>query len=216
MRYFIILLFLTSCSSIEFDKDYLLKHYSKEELEFFRQVGFYDGKKISKWVENIKITFVGSAHDGDIELVDSIINEIRPLVAPITIVKVDNDGNLKINFVDKVEEGLGNQQVKLSFFNGFKYSDINLPNGLKGTLRQATLRHEFLHALGLHHPSKKFTGTLIESLVEFASIEDHDKGNVINYKYSELDKRMVKLLYDSKIAKGVEKKDYLLNLDMKE
>jgi hypothetical protein len=157
---------------------------------------------------------VGEPRRGDVELIDSIINEIGPLIAPIKIERKNFDGNFKIKFVDKVDAGFANQQVRLGLFGDFQYSDINLPNNLKGTLRQATLRHEFLHALGLHHPKERNTGTLIESFVEF--VGNYEESNVKNYKYSELDKRMVKLLYDSKIIKGLEKKEYLLSLNMKE
>jgi hypothetical protein len=213
MRFIIILLFLTSCSSVEFDTKYFIENYTLKELKFFGQVGFYNGKAVKKWGKNIEISMVGEPKQGDIELIDSIINEIRPLIAPIKIERMDHNGNLKIKFVEKVDAGYANQQVRLGLFDEFQYLDINLPNNLKGTLRQATFRHEFLHALGLHHPQERNTGTLIESLVEFV---EFDESNVKNYKYSELDKRMVKLLYESKIAKGLEKKNYLLYLDLKE
>lgn len=213
MRIIIILLLLTSCASIEFDKKYLIENYTTRELKYFGQVGFYNGKTVKKWGKNIEISMVGAPKDGDIELIDSIINEIAPLIVPIKIERKVRNGNLKIKFVEKVDAGFADQQMKLGLFDEFQYSDINLPKNLKGTLRQATLRHEFLHALGLHHPSERNTGTLIESYVELV---DFDESNVRNYKYSELDKRMVKLLYDRKIATGLEKRDYLLNLDMKE
>lgn len=213
MRIIIILLLMTSCSSNQFDKKYLIGNYTEKELKYFGQVGFYTGKSVKKWGKNIEISMVGAPKEGDIELIDSIINEIGPLIAPIKIERKDRNGNLKIKFVETVDAGFANQGVRLGLFDEFQYSNINLPNNLKGTLRQATLRHEFLHALGLHHPNERNTGTLIESYVEFV---DFDESNVKNYKYSELDKRMVILLYDDKIIKGLEKKDYLANLDLKE
>ncbi|WP_320052949.1 hypothetical protein [uncultured Acetobacteroides sp.] len=214
MRYFFFLLILlTSCSSVELDKEYLKKNYSTKELEYFGEVGFYTGNSVKKWQKNITISLVGTPKQGDIALVDSIIKEVMPLVAPIRIERKDSDGNLKIKLVDRVDKGYANQHVKLGFFNEFQYSDINLPNNLKGTLRQATLRHEFLHALGLHHPIEKGTGTLIESNVEFV---DFDMENVKNYRFSELDKRMIKMLYDKNIIKGLKKKDYLQTLGLKE
>lgn len=214
MRFIIVLLLLTSCSSVEFDKQYLIENYGTQELQYFGQVGFYNGQTVKKWGKNIEISLVGEPRQGDVELIDSIINEIGPLIAPITIERKNCDGNLKIKFVDKVDAGFADQQVRLGLFDEFQYSDINLPNNIKGTFRQATLRHEFLHALGLHHPKERNTGTLIESFVEF--IGSDEESNVKNYKYSELDKRMVKLLYDSKIIKGLERREYLLNLNMKE
>ena len=214
MRYFIFLLILlTSCGSVELDKKYLKKNYSTKELEYFGEVGFYTGNSVKKWQKNITISFVGTPKQGDIALVDSIIKEVMPLVAPITIERKDSDGNLKIKLVDRVDEGFANQQVKLGLFNEFQYSDINLPNNLNGTLRQAVLRHEFLHALGLHHPIEKGTGTLIESHIEFV---DYDMQNVKDYRYSEMDKRMIKMLYDKKVIKGLQKKNYLQTLGLKE
>jgi len=214
MRFIIVLLLLTSCSSVKFDKNYLIRNYETKELQYFGQVGFYNGQTVKKWGKNIEISMVGEPRRGDVELIDSIINEIGPLIAPIKIERKTSGGNLRIKFVDKVDAGFADHQVRLGLFDEFQYSDINLPNILKGTLRQATLRHEFLHALGFDHPKDRNTGTLIESSVEF--VGNDEESNVKNYKYSELDKRMVKLLYDSKIIKGLEKKEYLLSLNMKE
>lgn len=39
-------------------------------------------------------------------------------------------------------------------------------------MRVATIRHEFLHALGLDHPQSRYTGTIIESLAEYKTIDD--------------------------------------------
>jgi hypothetical protein len=214
MRFFIFsLILLASCSSVELDKEYLKKNYSTKELEFFGEVGFYTGNSVKKWQQNITISLVGTPKQGDIALVDSIIKEVMPLVAPITIERKESGGNLKINFVDKVDRGIADQQGKWGLFDEFQDSEINLPNNLKGTLRQAALRHEFLHELGLDHPIERGTGTLIESRLEFVDI---DKENVKDYRFSELDKRMIKMLYDKKITKGLKKKDYLQALGLKE
>jgi len=167
MRFIIVLLLLTSCSSVKFDKNYLIRNYETKELQYFGQVGFYNGQTVKKWGKNIEISMVGEPRRGDVELIDSIINEIGPLIAPIKIERKTSGGNLRIKFVDKVDAGFADHQVRLGLFDEFQYSDINLPNILKGTLRQATLRHEFLHALGFDHPKDRNTGTLIESSVEF-------------------------------------------------
>ena len=208
MRYIFILLFLLSCSSPGVDKGYLEENYSKEDLRFFVQVGFYNQRKVLKWEEDIHVSFVGSPNTGDVELVDSIIQELRPLLAPLTIERTDKDGNLKIKLVEKAKKGLATHHTVFAPFYSFSQSEIELPVSLKSTLRQATLRHEFLHALGLHHPTEKGTGTIIESSVEYASIDDALNSNAKIYRYSNLDKRMVKLLYDKNIRVGLERSTF--------
>ena len=81
----------------------------------------------------------------------------------------------------------------------------------KGQCRQSCIRHEFLHALGLEHPKRRNTGTIIESLVEFT---DLDMDSVKLYKYTKLDKSALKILYSNCIPIGLKKQTFLKALKM--
>ena len=75
----------------------------------------------------------------------------------------------------------------------------------KGQARQVCIRHEFLHALGLDHPIRRNTGTIIESLVEYTGEGD----DVKFYRYSALDKSMVKMIYSECIPLGLKMNTFL-------
>jgi hypothetical protein len=73
-----------------------------------------------------------------------------------------------------------------------------------GQARQACMRHEFLHALGLEHPIQKNTGTIIESKVEYINFSD----SVKIFRYSDLDKSSLKILYSDCLPVGLKKKTF--------
>jgi hypothetical protein len=60
--------------------------------------------------------------------------------------------------------------------------------------------------VSLNHPKRKDTGTIIESLVEFT---DLDLENVKTFRYSDLDKSALKILYSDCIPIKLKRKTFL-------
>ena len=82
-------------------------------------------------------------------------------------------------------------------------------SNLKNTARESTIRHEFLHGLGLSHPQSRNTGTMIESRVEYNSLEDYETGMVKQYNYAALDKACIEILYSSCMPTGLSKRRFI-------
>ena len=181
-----------------------LEKYTKEELNFFSEVGFLYNTKTWKWKDGIKVSIVGQPIGEDVSLIDSIVEELNPLIFPVTIVRSNDAGNLVVDFK---EDTIDRQVMGFTNYRGihFRNSEINnvkieIFSKSKGQCRQSCIRHEFLHALGLEHPKRRNTGTIIESLVEFT---DLDMDSVKLYKYTKLDKSALKILYSNCIPIGL-------------
>lgn len=209
-----ICLVLTACNSKTPNINNCVSKYNDSELSFFAEVGFGYNNKTRRWSDNLLISVEGAPETGDIEVLDTIIEELRPLIFPLQIKRVQNNGNVKVRFSptfkDKPKHMLGCLDYRIKFFtNYFKIATIWVNSRSKGKLRQGTLRHEFMHALGFNHPKSRFTGTIIESLVEYESIDDFEAGNTKLFHFSELDKTCIRILYDLDMPVGLTKEIYL-------
>lgn len=186
-----------------------LHQYSREELDFFSEVGFLFRDKACKWEDDILISMEGMPMDGDGLIIDEIVKELSPLIEPVKISRVNGLGNLVVKFTKDtiVRQTMGFTQYEKMSFNGhIKKVEIEIFSKVQGQARQACMRHEFLHALGLGHPSSRNTGTLIESLVEYL---DADSDNVRLYKFAAKDQSSIKILYSDCIPKGLKRKTFL-------
>ncbi|MDP4210643.1 MAG: hypothetical protein Q8928_17680 [Bacteroidota bacterium] len=197
-----------------------LDNYTIKELSFFSQVGFYNHDCLTKWKDDINIAIKGNPTKRDMEIIDTIIKELKPLLGGININRVESNENFKISFTEKCP--LGNYpygvvdfKTKFMDWSSFRYIDLWINSNLKGTFREATIKHEFLHGLGLDHPQSRNTGTLIESNAEYASIDDYEIGMVSLYKFTPLDKACVKILYENCLHGGLNRTDFIEYLNVK-
>jgi len=186
-----------------------LENYTSEELDFFSEVGFRHHNRVSKWEKDIKVSIIGNPMQNDVILIDSVIEELKPLIFPIHINRVNDDGNLVVEFLDDTMNcqvmGFTNFDRTSSAYS-IKNVAIQIFSKTKGQCRQQCIRHEFLHAVSLNHPKRKDTGTIIESLVEF---KDLDMENVKTFRYSDLDKSALKILYSDCIPIKLKRKTFL-------
>ena len=186
-----------------------LEKFTAEDLDFFSEVGFPYNNCIRKWESDINVYIEGKPMEGDVLLIDSIIEELKPLILPVKIMRSKYVGNLLVNFMtnptDQYVNGLCQYVGTFIFSSRITKVEISIFSQTNGQARQACIRHEFLHALGLKHPIRRNTGTIIESLVEYIG----DGDDVKLYRYSSLDKSMVKMLYSECIPLGLKKKTFL-------
>lgn len=164
-----------------------LEKFTPEELYFFSEVGFSYKNCIRKWESDINISIEGKPMEGDILLIDSIIEELKPLILPVKIMRSKYVGNLSVNFmtnyIDQYANGFCKYLGTFIFSSRITKVEMCIFSQTKGQARQACIRHEFLHALGLAHPIRRNTGTIIESWVEYTG----DGDDVKLYRYSALD-----------------------------
>ena len=76
-----------------------LDKYNKVELSFFSQTGFIKPQDILlKWDDSIKIGVKGNPTKRDLEIIDTIIKEVAPLMGSIKFKMVDVNENF-LNFI---------------------------------------------------------------------------------------------------------------------
>src|SRR5665647_2360550 len=135
-----------------------LENYTQEELNFFSEVGFRYHNSASKWEKDITVSIKGNPMQSDILLIDSIIEELKPLIFPIRINRVNDAGNLIVEFLEDTKDR----------------QDMGFTN--------------------------------IEYLVEFT---DLDMENVKTFRYSDLDKSSLKILYSDCIPIKLKRKTFI-------
>ena len=212
--------------SSNFDKElFLSKGYSDEEIYFFTDVGFFH-EKIRKWEKNIKVEIVKieNLKKNEIEEVDSIIKILEPLVYPIKIERVEENGNLKVYrkvlkpIKYKNREVNGKASLSLPIFLNYdikcaKIYDAYHINGEK------TIFHEFLHALGLEHPSRLYIDfhTLLvthKSPNIFYTIDELEEFNDMKFYISEQEKQVIRMLYSSGVKSGLRRSTFIKKMGL--
>lgn len=191
-----------------------LKGYSQKELIFFTEVGFLFQDKACKWEEDILVSLKGEPFKEDESIIDSIVQELSPLIYPVKISKTNGIGNLVVNFtkdtIDRQLMGFTDTK-KMSFMGVISQIEMDIFSKVTGQARQACIRHEFLHALGLEHPIHNNTGTIIESRLDYINFSD----SVKLFRYSALDKSSLKILYSDCLPAGLKKKTFVKEIGLK-
>ena len=207
------------------------KNYSKESLAFFSDIAFREGDRIRKWECDIRIELdSNSLKDSNcVVLTDKVISILIPLIKPLKIFKVQENGNLIIHAnVDKtpIDKGIGYTDV--NHFNLFSESIYNADvYTTKNNL--SVLPHEICHAIGLTHPENRYPFYNIMGTNSFIIKEFYDDPSKINPSKYDLvlntyddfvtfqreniipleEREVIKMLYSEDIKVGL-KKNYFL------
>ena len=74
----------------------------------------YFADKVRKWDDDITISIEGKQLDGDLQVIDSIIEELNPLIYPVKIRRTNEIGSLLVKFtqVPIEQQGYGNTKFK--------------------------------------------------------------------------------------------------------
>jgi hypothetical protein len=167
---------------------------------------------------------IDSLNKREIDDIDSIIKIITPLIHPIKIERVENNGNLEIyrkveripSFSAYIRENQPIGIVKMIPFT----STINFVEiyETKRAVGNNTIIHEFLHAIGLSHPSKPHKLHLVMSTSNtppsFFTIETYEAYKENNYYISEQEKQVIKMLYSSDVKSGLQKEDFIKEINI--
>jgi hypothetical protein len=225
MKYFKLILifsltFIFSCSE---NRDKLKKMYSKEVINYFYEIIFYgeeSGRKVDqlvKWEINPKVVIIGFPSKHQIQIVKDIIQEIDNLDLPIKyyLTKDESKANIKIYF-DK------NNKFKSSFSTNNKtFEDVsgissktasaggvikeaavyivekkNRPSITLIEKEESLLFEEILQTLGLNADSYSYPNSIFY------------QGISPNNYFTDIDKKMLKLLYEPSIPSGYEREEF--------
>lgn len=212
------LVMLLSCTSPDtFEIEHLTRKYSDDALSLFSESGFVN-ERVLKWNNNIKISSTGSSTNNDLNNLDSLIEEFEPLLNGLTITRVKEHGNIEFNFTtDFVEEGhimaLGKTTRKVKTFSKGEMTKANvyINPAISESSRKETMRHEFMHALGLTH-SATIENTILSDRTVYKSIEELEK-SMLYEKISGLDEALVRMLYEDSIPFGLKKSEFKKQLE---
>ena len=207
------------------------KNYSKESIAFFSDITFREGNRIRKWESDIRVELdsVSLKDSNCVVLTDQVISILTPLIKPLKIYRVQENGNLIIHAnVDSipVNKGIG-------------YTDVNHFNLLSESIYKAdvyttkhylsVLPHEMCHAIGLTHPENRYSFYNIMGINSFIIKEHFDDPSKIKLSKYDLvldtyddfitfqkeniippqEREVIKMLYSEDIKVGLKKKYFL-------
>ena len=206
---FLIIIILISCTH-QIDTN----NYSKEEIDYFTEIalGAEFGDEISvikKWTGDIRIKINGEPTKADLQTINSIISDLNYLISEIKIKIVDKDENLIITFSPEskfVSIDPNYVPTNYGFFwalwhddNYVIYEARILISSVDITQQERShlIREELTQSLGLMNDSNKYNNSIFYQ--EWTDVTD----------YSEIDKAVIKLLYQKKIEPGMSKEQVL-------
>jgi hypothetical protein len=183
-----------------------------------------DGR-IRKWETDIKIEIKGypGPKAGSI---DSVINEIAPLIKPLNIEIVKEKGNLVVergvyNVLDKLmKTATGRAEVNPGIVNPAITKARIIERRKAGT---KTLLHELEHVIGLRHPRKSYP--FLMKIIgqnspqsDYNYINNHPDGHFhyFNQKLSEQEKRVIQMLYSPEIKSGLTQKTFMKKMELQD
>lgn len=214
------LLYLASCSQTHSASTVqaCLKTLSKEEIEYFQKIAYWDYKQIKKWNKNISVSVEGNdIRDHDQETIDEIIAEVSKLIKPLKIIRTtSNNANLVFKLSSKLPNSnyaYGQANSRFEYFDDsvIDYTEILIFPTSRGYHRKKVMFHEMMHALGLAHPkSENGIGTFYDSRLSPYNLNsydeaEHDKYLSENYMFSDLDRKIIRTLYSPCIPSGISK-----------
>lgn len=215
-----------------FDADsFKSKNYSKESVAFFSDITFREGNKIRKWKSDIRVELdsVSLKDSNCVVLTDQIISILTPLIKPIKIYRVQENGNLIIHAnVDNTPINKGIGYTAVNRFNLFSES-IYKADVYTTKHNLSVLPHEICHAIGLTHPENMYPFYNIMGANSFIIKELHDKPSEIKPSKNDLvfdsfddfaafqkeniippqEREVIKMLYSDDIKVGLKKRYFL-------
>jgi hypothetical protein len=206
---FLISILLIGCS---FQSE--ANNYTQEEIEYFTEIalGAEFGDEvpvIKKWTTDIRIKVNGEPTVTDLQTINNIIDDFNELIAAIKIKLVNKNENLTITFSpesDFAEIDPNYVPTNYGFFwalwhddNFVIYDASILVASTEVTQKERShlIREELTQSLGLMNDSNKYKDSIF-----FQGWTDITA-------FSEIDRAVIKLLYQNKIEPGLSKKQVL-------
>src|SRR5699024_8849829 len=181
---------------------------SPQEKELFMRVAFFDSTKIMKWDSDIYVAVTGNdIREGDQETIDELISEVAVLIKPLRISRAESEeANVVFNLdsdIKNVKYAYGHAQPRYKYLNRSEIDHVHIsifPTARRN-YRKKVMYHEMMHALGISHPNfeKGEPRILYDSRVSGYKLdsyddEDHEEYLSKNYKFSNLDRKIIQTL----------------------
>lgn len=216
-------------STINFDvSTFLSNGYTSKQIYDFCNIGFPNGR-IWKWEREIKVELIdiNSFSKNEIANIDTVISIVAPLIYPIKIKKVESKGNFRI-YTNKHEILSKNKILGLCIINPINYNYfpltfnlISVDMYLYDAFKTHTLMHEFLHGLGLDHPTMQHVddpmilsvGTKFPNY--FKSLDESYEFMDNKFYISEAEMNVLRMLYSSGLKSGLYRSVFMKKLNLK-
>ncbi|MBU0530017.1 DUF2927 domain-containing protein [bacterium] len=188
--------------------------FTQEEIDYFIEIalGAEFGNEtpvIKKWTNDIRIKINGDPTEADRQTINNIVNDLNELITVIKIKLVEKNENLVIAFSPESEfSSIDPNYVPTNygFFwalwhddNFVIYDTSILISSAKITQKERShlIREELTQSLGLMNDSNKYKNSVFYQ--EWTDVTD----------FSEIDKSIIKLLYQKKVKPGMSKEQVL-------
>ena len=189
-------------------------NFTQEEIDYFLEIalGAEFGDEIpviKKWNKNIRIKIEGEPTIEDLEIINDIISDLNELVSCIKIKLVEKKENLTITFSPESDFGSIDQNyipTNYGFFWALWHDDnyvIYNANILVSSVditqneRSHLIREELTQSLGLMNDSDKYKDSIFyQEWTDFT-------------EFCEIDRAVIKLLYQKKVKPGMSKEQVL-------
>ncbi len=209
------MIFLVSCGpplpdslSGPASQPYGTSSYSQAGVEYFWEIGLcFEGEvcpvpRVVKWETAIRIQLAGQYTPVDERELDNIIGELSQLTG-LSISRTTGEGNINIYIVpqdqfvsyckayDPNNTQDGHFELR-DLNNVVQYANICIENTTNEQLKRHLLREELTQVLGLGNDSYKYTHSVFQQDPQYQPTQ-----------YAEIDKELIKLLYDKRIKPGM-------------
>ncbi|MDE0518677.1 MAG: DUF2927 domain-containing protein [Bdellovibrionales bacterium] len=210
---FVLVTFIGACGPA-FPDDWLnppkYGSYSQAAVHYFLEIGlgseFGDPTNVTvkKWASEIRIQIHGNYNQSDENELESIISELSELTS-LSIKRVTSNANINIYFAKQTDfkryipqYNTSNPQngVFASLYQGDHITEatICIEDHLVPPQRHHLLREELTQTMGLQKDSYSYQNSVFQQSPDHTPTE-----------YSQIDKEVIRILYDKKIKPGMSK-----------
>ncbi|KOH43330.1 hypothetical protein [Sunxiuqinia dokdonensis] len=199
--------FFLSCTLNENTDLSFLGNYNDKELEHFIMTGFVNEKFIVKWKSEMRIEAAGLFYEEDIKMIDDFIALIHSLVPKLPIMRVNSNGNVKVDFSDPPKGYSALTRRKWTAL-GYLYkchvwiSPIN-----SGGTRKKLFYHEMMHVLGFDDPDPLIYHNGVLGFPPVKTFEERDS-SLEHFELKELAKSAIEILYNENVKGKMNKRRF--------
>jgi len=182
--------------------------YNSDELNYFLEIALGSEYGVGdfalrKWATDLRIEIFGQPTPQDLQTIHHVIEDINSLIGPqIRMEIVPSDGNVQVYFIPEAEfynyEPPGIVYYGGFFWNWWNFAgEINrarvviAADGLSQKLRSHLIREELTQILGLMNDSVKYEDSIFYQQYSETTA------------YSNLDRSVIKMLYNDDILPGM-------------
>lgn len=158
---------------------------------------------VKKWVDDIRIELIGHPTEADRQTVQAVLADINDLIGlQVKIHQVSENGNVKVHFIPH-SEFYQFEPNGIVFYGGFFWSWWNYAgeifrarvvigsDRIEQIHRDHLIREELTQILGLMNDSNRYQSSIFY------------QGHSLTQEFSEMDKTIIRLLYNEGISAGM-------------